>query len=113
MITVVEFRAKQATGSKYMPTGKLYANYFFIKIYLGWLELAKNWTQFQKIECPKKENNQNVLLIKVLLSSKKKKIRQIRLIFYIKDFENQIFATFLAKPMPMKTFLVYNLSVSI
>ena len=27
MITVVEFRAKQATGSRYMPTDKFYANY--------------------------------------------------------------------------------------
>ena len=32
MITAVEFRAKQATGSRYMPTDKLHANYFFIKI---------------------------------------------------------------------------------
>jgi hypothetical protein len=32
MIAVVEFRAKQATGSRYMPTDILYANYFFIKI---------------------------------------------------------------------------------
>jgi hypothetical protein len=27
MITVVEFRAKQATGSKYMPTDKLYDDF--------------------------------------------------------------------------------------
>ena len=32
IITVVEFRAKQATGSRYMPTDKLYTTYFFIKI---------------------------------------------------------------------------------
>jgi hypothetical protein len=35
MITVVEFSAKQATGSRYMPTDKLYTNYFFIKIDLN------------------------------------------------------------------------------
>ena len=60
MITVVEFRAKQATGSRYMPTDKLYANYFFIKIYLDWSEHAKNWARFQKTECFKNENNQKV-----------------------------------------------------
>ena len=32
MITVVEFRAKQATGSRYLLTDKLYDNYFFIGI---------------------------------------------------------------------------------
>ena len=35
MITVVEFRAKQARESRYMPTDKLYANYFFIEILIG------------------------------------------------------------------------------
>ena len=30
MITVVEFRAKQATGSQYLLTDKSYDNYFFI-----------------------------------------------------------------------------------
>jgi hypothetical protein len=40
MITVVEFKAKQAsgsiveTGSRYMPTDKLYINYFFMVIAL-------------------------------------------------------------------------------
>ena len=69
MITVVEFRAKQATGSRYMPTDRLYANYFFIKIELDWLigafqkmgEISENrvlqiwlifdveiWVEFQK-----------------------------------------------------------------
>ena len=48
MITVVGFRAKQATGSRYMPSDKLYANYFFIRIDLDSLEPAKNWAQFQK-----------------------------------------------------------------
>ena len=32
MIIVVEFRAKQARGSRYMPTDKFYTNYFFIKL---------------------------------------------------------------------------------
>ena len=32
MITIVEFRAKQSTGSRDMPTDILYDNYFFIKI---------------------------------------------------------------------------------
>ena len=32
MIIVVDCRAKQATGSRYMPIDKLYGNYFFIKI---------------------------------------------------------------------------------
>ena len=36
MITVVEFRAKKATGRRYMPTDKFYANYFFIKIDQRW-----------------------------------------------------------------------------
>ena len=36
MITVVNFRAKQATIDKF------YTNYFFIKIDLDWLEHAKN-----------------------------------------------------------------------
>ena len=78
MITVVEFRAKQPTGSRYMPTDKLYANYFFIKINLDLLKHAKNWAQFQKTECFKNENNQQVSLIKVIFlisnSSMKKKI---------------------------------------
>ena len=58
MITVMEFRPKEATGSRYMPTDKLYTNYFFIEIDLDGLELAKNWARFQKIECFKNENNQ-------------------------------------------------------
>ena len=41
MITVVEFRAKQGTGSRYMTTAKLYANYFFIKIDLDIVERQK------------------------------------------------------------------------
>ena len=41
MITVVEFRAKQATGSLYMLTDKFYTNYFFIRIDLDWLEHPK------------------------------------------------------------------------
>ena len=81
MITVVEFRTKQATGSRYMPTDKFYNNYFFIKIDLDWLELVKNWARFQKKECFKNENNQIVLLIKVLLliwySSMKKKLDKL------------------------------------
>ena len=32
MITVVEFGAKQATGSRYMSTDKLNGNYFFVEI---------------------------------------------------------------------------------
>ena len=32
MITIVEFRAKKATESRYMVTDKLYTNYFSIKI---------------------------------------------------------------------------------
>ena len=35
MITVVEFRTKQATESRYMLTDKFYTNYFFIKIDLN------------------------------------------------------------------------------
>jgi hypothetical protein len=45
MITVVGFRAKQATGSQYMLTDKLYPNYFFIRIDLDWLE-HDNGTNF-------------------------------------------------------------------
>ena len=41
MITVVEFRAKKATGSQYLLTDKLYDSYFFIGIDLDWLEHAK------------------------------------------------------------------------
>ena len=41
MITVVEFRAKQATGSWFILTEKLYANFFFIRIDLDWLEHPK------------------------------------------------------------------------
>ena len=41
MITVVEFRANQATKSRYVPTDRLYDNYFFITIDLGWLEQVK------------------------------------------------------------------------
>ena len=41
MITVVEFRAKQATVCWYMLTDKLYTNYFFIEIDLDWLEHRK------------------------------------------------------------------------
>ena len=41
MITVVEFRAKQATGSWFILTQKLYANFFFIRIDLDWLEHPK------------------------------------------------------------------------
>ena len=47
MITFVEFKAKQATGGRYMPTDKSYTNYCFIKIDL---DDAKYWAQFQKIE---------------------------------------------------------------
>ena len=89
MITVVEFRPKQATGSRYMPT-----NYFFIEIDLGWLELTKNWVWFQKIECFQNENNQKVSLIKnllLILYSLMKKNRQNLADF---DFENQKFTTF-------------------
>ena len=68
-----------------MPTDEFYANYFFSKIDFDWLEHAKNWTWFQKIEGFKNENNQKVSLIEVLLLilyfSMKKKFRQIRLIF--------------------------------
>ena len=35
MITVVDFRAKQATGSRYMPTDKFYAYYFFYQNLFG------------------------------------------------------------------------------
>ena len=40
MITVVEFKAKQATNW-YILTDKLYSNYFFIGIDLDWLEHPK------------------------------------------------------------------------
>ena len=48
MTTVVDFRAKQATGNKYMPTDKLYANYFFIKIDFENWSLAKIGYDFRK-----------------------------------------------------------------
>ena len=89
MITGVEFWVKKATWSRYMATDKLYANHFFIEIDLDWLELAKNWAWFQKIEYFKNENNHKVSLIKVLLLilySSMKKIRQIRLIFDIEKW---------------------------
>ena len=95
MITVVEFRAKEATKSRYMPTDELYVNYFLIKTDLDWLELTKNWARFQKIESFKNEDNQKVLLIKVIFSNfiffNEKKIGQIWLIF---ELENQKFTTF-------------------
>ena len=46
MITVVQFRAKHATGSQYMLTDKLYGNYFFIWIDLDWLEDVKGGKYF-------------------------------------------------------------------
>jgi hypothetical protein len=41
IITVIEFRAKQATGSRYMLADKSYAIYFFIGIDLDWLVHVK------------------------------------------------------------------------
>ena len=43
MITVMEFRAKQGTGIRYMLTDKLNDNYFFIGIDFGLIEAHKRW----------------------------------------------------------------------
>jgi hypothetical protein len=80
MITVVEFRAKQATGIGICPLINYTPIIFSSKL------IWTDWkTPLQIIKCFKNENNQKVSLIRVLLqilySSMKKKIRQIRLIF--------------------------------
>ena len=46
MITILEFRAKQATGSRYMPTDELYVNFFFTENDLNCFEHARDWAQF-------------------------------------------------------------------
>ena len=59
---------------KYMPTDKLY-DIFFMEVDLDWLELAKKWVRFQKIDGFKNEHNQKVLVkvVSLILYSSMKK----------------------------------------
>ena len=65
MITVVEFKPKQATRRRYKHTDKLYANYFFTKIGLKCYEHAQDgeFVVFKAIFlCQKSAESESVLL---------------------------------------------------